>query len=327
MDLIQRRVRRFESIVSLCLLGGIVLIGLGVFVKQFDYEMSQFGMDVISTENSTVNEEISLTSLSSSSFETLLETEVYDSETLYEKINGKAPFYTESGFRELVTQRFVSKSDEKLWAELYVYDMGSVRNAYSVYSRQKRPDGSVIPEMKFAYLGGNSLFAAHGQYYIEFVGSTKSKELSEAMQEITRKFSTENIVADVEIEQMQLFGKEDLVAGSIKLYLNDAFGFDGLDDVFTGQYKIGDDIVTVFLSERPSSADAKKVVQQYHKFLLDNGGVDISASDAEIKIVDFYGTIEIVGTTRQYIFGIHEAENRQAAEQLAEKFSKRLNEK
>lgn len=330
MSIIQSRVKGFESVASLCLLGVIVLIGVGVLVKQSDYEMSQFGMDtiveVLSENNSNIKEKMVFDSLSATGFENLLETEVYDSQTLYEKINGKAPIYLESGFRELVTQRFVIKKDQKLWAELFVYDMGSAKNAYSVYSRQKRTDVKILSGIGFAYESVNALFCAYGQYYIEFIGSSEAKELLEGMREIVQKIRANKAVADVETGVMKLFSSERLIPDSIKLYLNNTFGFEGLTDVFTGQYQIGNDIVTAFLSKRISAEEARKVFQKYHGFLLDNSGVDIPVTDPKMKIVDFYGTIEIVGATGRYVFGVHEAESRQVAEELAGMLSERLNE-
>jgi hypothetical protein len=46
----------------------------------------------------------------------------------------------------------------------------------------------------------------------------------------------------------------------------------------------------------------------------------------EGKVVDFYGTTEIVFAVGPYVAGIHEAENQQAAEQLAERLFDKLEE-
>ena len=204
--------------------------------------------------------------------------------------------------------------------------MGSAKNAYSVYSRQKRTNARVLHEIGFTYESANALFLAHGQYYIEFIGSAETKELLEAMREIIRKIRANKAVTDVEIDGIKLFSRQGLIPDSIKLYLNNTFGFEGLTDCFTGQYQIGNDIVTGFLSERISAEQAKKVFQQYHRFLLDNGGVDIPVTDPKMKLIDFYGTIEIIGATGRYVFGIHEAVNRQVAEELADRLTERLNE-
>ncbi|MHC4193058.1 MAG: DUF6599 family protein, partial [Planctomycetota bacterium] len=126
------RARRLESAISICLLAILFLIGLGVFVKQLPRH------EVLSD----------LGSLTPAGFKALSTTEVYDSANLFEKINGKATFYLDCGFRELLTQRFVSESDEDIWMELYVYDMSNIANAFSVFSTQKRPEAQML---SFAY--------------------------------------------------------------------------------------------------------------------------------------------------------------------------------
>ncbi len=68
--------------------------------------------------------------------------ETFDSETLSDKIDGKAELYLSSGFVKLSTRRFAMKADSKSWIELYIYEMGNPTNAFSVYSVQKRKDST-----------------------------------------------------------------------------------------------------------------------------------------------------------------------------------------
>ena len=129
--------KRLESVISFLLLAVLLLIGLGVFVRQFDVDMGRFGIDTTTagplleqTEPNT--QESALDALAPDGFKKLSETETYDAGNLYEKINGKAPLYTESGFVKLFTQRLISKDDENLWMELFVFDMAAIKNAFSI---------------------------------------------------------------------------------------------------------------------------------------------------------------------------------------------------
>jgi hypothetical protein len=96
---IKYRARRLESVISICLLAILFLIGLGIFIKQSDYDMSRFGIGTAAAPKFEIPFELS--SLVPAGFETLSKTEVYHPENLYEKINGKAPLYIESGFEKL----------------------------------------------------------------------------------------------------------------------------------------------------------------------------------------------------------------------------------
>lgn len=339
MGPIRHRAKRLESAISICLLAILLLIALGVFIKQFNYNMGRFGIDItvaeLSLQMSEVNEKrkMDLSSLAPAGFETLSRIEVYNAENLYEKINGKAPLYTESGFQELFTQRFVSKDRENLWFELYVYDMGTVRNAFSVYSVQRRADADILPLFHplSGYGTSNALYFVNGNYYIELVGSAESGELFKAMTEIPDKLTRKLAVGKVtEIAELSLFPAEDIVPGNVKLYLASTFGSEGLTDTFTCQYKFGDETITAFLSRRPDPKDAKKVADSYSKFLIDNGGTEISPmtvrGESVGKIIDFYSTTEIVFAVGPFVAGVHECENEQLANKLAAILFKKLTE-
>jgi len=299
-----------------------------VFIKQFYVTQGGVDIDTITAEllpekpdDSFFTGQIDLGRLTPAGFEKLLKTEVYGEDTLYEKINGKAPFYTESGFEKLSTQRFVSKDDEGLWAELYMFNMATARNAFSVYSRQRRADAESIALLNcpFGYRTENALYFVSGQYYIELVGSTESDELFKAMTAIAQKVGAALEVDDTAIDELKLFDHQGLIAGSEKLYLRGAFGSEELTDTFTAQYKIGGEAVTVFLSKRSDEQAAKNLADSYYRFLIDNG-----AKDKELdwpvddgRVVDFYDLTEIVFSTGPYTAGVHQAENTQAAVKAA----------
>jgi hypothetical protein len=333
MGLVPGRAKRLESVISICLLAILSLIGVGVFIKQFNYNMSRYGIDTtaipkLETQNSKFEIPFELSSLVPAGFEMLSKAEVYNSENLYEKINGKAPLYTESGFEELFTQRFISTGDPNQWMELYVYDMGTLRNAFSVYGVQKRADSEAFPSMQFAYKSGNALYFVHGKYYIELVGSSESDELFKAIAEIARKIGT-NLAVDPNagIAELSFFPQENLVPDSFKLYLVNAFGFEKLTNIFTARYKVGNETITAFIGKRADLKEAEAIAESYRNFLIENGAVIKSTTNKTLegKVMDFYGETEIVFTTGPFVAGIHEAENQQAAEKLAEILINRLN--
>jgi len=339
------RNKRLESAVSVLLLAVLFLIGLGIFIKQADVDMSRFGIEAQIAELSAqipgveTKEEPDLVSLAPAGFETLSKIEIYVPENLYEKINGKAPLYIDSGFEKLSTQRFISGDDENLWMELFVYDMAAIRNAFSVYSLQRRPDADILSlfHPSFGYRTDNALYFVHGKYYVELVGSAESAQLFKAMTEIAGNMTSKLKVGEPrpsktgrgevgQIAELSLFPDENAVLGSVKLYLADAFGFDGLTDIFVRQYKLGDESISAFLSKRPDSKNAKVVAGSYRKFLIENGATTRKAINKALegKVLDFYDTTEIVLSTGPFVVGIHEAENQRLAEELAIKLIDKL---
>jgi hypothetical protein len=207
--------------------------------------------------------------------------------------------------------------------------MGSVKNAFSVYSVQRRAEAEPFGPMRFAYRTANALYLVHGKYYVELVGSSESDELFRAMAEVTRKIRANlTIDHDAGIAELALFPEEDFVTGSVKLYLVNAFGSEGLTDIFAARYKLGDETITAFLSRRSNAQDAHAAAKGYYEFLINNGATPKQTAKKilEGRIVDFYGTTEIIFATGPFVAGIHEAENQQAAEKLAERLLHKLKE-
>jgi len=320
------RTKRLESVISICLLAVLALTGYGIYLKQSKYNISRYGIDTtaipkLETQNSKLEIPFELSSLAPAGFEMLSKAESYNADNLYEKIDGKAPLYLEAGFKELSTQRFVKTGDPNLWMELYVYDMGTLRNAFSVYGVQKRADSEAFPSMQFAYKSSNALYFVHGKYYIELVGSSESDELFRAISEVARKIQTNLTVdRDSKIAELAFFPQENLVPGSFKLYLANAFGFEKLTNIFTARYKVGEEIITAFIGKKADSKEAEATAESYRKFLIENGAVIKNTDNKTLvgKVMDSYGTTEIVFTVGPFVSGVHEAENQQTAEKLAE---------
>jgi len=337
MSSVPGRNKRLESAISILLLALLLLIGLGIFIRQFDVDMVRFGIDTttagpLSEQIEPNTQEPFLDALTPDGFKKLSETETYNAGNLYEKINGKAPLYTESGFVKLFTQRFISKNDESLWMELFVFDMAAVRNAFSVYSVQKRADAieSRILDTQYDYRTSNAIYCVNGRYYIELIGSTESDELFTAIVEIRDKLRRKLPVDKVtDISELSLFPTDNIVPGSFKLYLANAFGFDAFTDIFTCRYKLGDETITMFLSKRSDPQDAQTTAESYYNFLIENDAEDKPTAnktlkDIGAKVLDFYDTTEIIFATGPFLGGIHEAENQKAAEELAARLFDKL---
>jgi len=309
MGSVPGRNRRLESAVSILILAVLFLIAAGLLIKQAPRQAKDFSF------------------LLPSGFKTLSEMEVYNAGNLYEKINGEAPLYIDAGFEKLSTQRFAGLSDRNLVAELYIFDMAAARNAFAVYSVQKRPNVEMLGGMQFAYKAGNAICLAHGRYYVKLIAFTESEQLSAAMAQVAKNISTSLPVHDdTGIPEIEYLPQDNLVPGSIKLYLANAFGFEGLTDTFTAKYTLDGETITAFLSKRAGKKDADVVAQSYRNFLTENGAKTKKPINKTLEgsVFDFYDMTEIVLSTGPFVAGIHEAENQQAAEKLIAKLIDKL---
>jgi hypothetical protein len=312
------RIRTFESVIGILYLLHLVIVVAALLVIQSRFDMARFGINQTAWAGEQSERDATSKTTEKTGFSPAGKAETYDTDNLYEKIDGKAPMYQETGFVKLTTQRFSSNTNSELGFEQCLYDMGNSRNAFSVYSRQKRTDVVDMPDLDakgFAYKSTNSIYIAHGQYYIEMVGFAESDELLNAMKNIAQTLIAQLPVDEKDKITEIVFFPPEIIQGSVQLQIIDAYGFDGLTNTWSAKFKVNDRVVTIFFSKRSNSDEAKKVAKSYNDFLVSNGAKVI---DANVSSLDFMGSTEIAFAAGSFAGGVHEADDREAALKAAE---------
>jgi hypothetical protein len=93
------------------------------------------------------------------------------------------------------------------------------------------------------------------------------------------------------------------------------------------QYKIDGEIVTVFLIRHANVGQAADTAQNYLEFLIENGAAIKHAINKTLegKVLEFYGTTEIVTTAGNLVVGAHEAQTQMIAEKAVLMFLDKIN--
>ena len=319
-----RTVSKSESYIGYAILLLLFIIVAGIFIKQSHYNPSILKFptpEKISPSESspTVSSLPSPIQYAPEGLTALSPPEFFGPENLSDKINGKAELYLSAGFARLVSQRFAIKEEPTAWMEAFIYHMGSPQGSYSVYSLQKRSDATELDTGDFAYRTENALYFVHGSYYVEIVASVAQERMAELIVSFGDNFIGKTTAGSEPINEFVLFPTEYLNKGSIALLPSDAFGFQQFDSIFTAQYDMGDTELTAFLSQRKSPAEAIGLVESYTSFLLEFGGTELKSTlnIPGAKLVEIMDTFELIFSRGSILAGVHGAENRKAAEELA----------
>ena len=319
----KRQPSRLETLISIVILLVLVAIAAGVFLKQHGYHSPAISLGGGGGETAAKN-----------LFETLPEgisptgrLERFSAETLYEKIDGKAETYLPSGFEELRCQRF-SRAGSDAWVEMFVYDMGHPRNAYAVYSVQKRADADRIGLGEAGYRTPNAIYFVRGRYYIELVSSTVSTDATLAMVALAKQFVAQTTSSGMEFNVPGWFPPEAMAAEGVSLIAGSAFGCEQLNVVFVAGYDLNGKSAVAFISSRKDKRDAAATADAYRKFLIDSGGeaVDPPQDIPNARMVEFHGTYEIFFTIGDVLAGVRDCDDRSAATALARKLLASLKE-
>lgn len=313
-----------ERLVGFGVLMVLVAVALGLYSVQYRFNPAVSAQRVLS-ESAPAAKSFSLADLAPTEIQPFSPPERFDPETLSDKIDGKAELYFSAGFQSLQAQRFVLDGDPGLWFEMLVYDMGSARNAFSVFSMQRRGELEPGGPTLFAYATPNGRFLTHGRYYLELVGAHTSEALMAAADAMAAAFVDRIGADEAKLTEMALFPEDNRVSGSRSLVASDAFGITGFNQVFTAQYRQNGAEIMAYVARRESAAAARSTAEIVRDFYLEFGGISLSGPKG-VAVIDILDTIEVVLHQGSYVIGVHEAPNSETALALAARIRKRLRE-
>ncbi|RPJ16562.1 MAG: hypothetical protein EHM30_06045 [Desulfobacteraceae bacterium] len=322
---------RTETFIGAAVILLLVITGMLIFLKQFRYDPSIFpsGMTLAVPEGGPLQGEKTDKTISFKNMAPMTPPEIFNSENLSEKINGKAELYLTAGFKSLTCQRFSSPGNTGLWLEVFVYDMGSIENAFAVYSVQKREGSTPLQLTGFIYKTENAVFFVHGNYYVEITSSEVSDSLMDSMLSFSGDFIKTRNVRGKTIPELALFPPNNLDSNSIILFPSNAFGFDKLNMVFAADYKTEKGKIKAFLSRRKNENEAKEIAKSYSDFLISLGGKHIKSGQNQdnIEIIEIMDTYEFIFSNGSFLAGIHSAEDLNEAKKAASALYKKLGDK
>jgi hypothetical protein len=322
-----------QTLLSLIILGVLAIIAGGVFTAQFSYfpAVQQLASELpagdkmeptlaLAAEPALITPpagQIPITPM-----------EAFDAATLSDKINGKAELYLSAGFKRLHSQRLKTEKTGDVWMEVFVYDMQTPQNAFSVFSAQRREDAQTLDLGQYGYQTANAIFFVHGPFYVEIIASDPSEAIRQSMRTFAETFIASHAVQTQTIQEKALFPETGLIEDSISLVSADAFGYERFNRIFTATYQLEDTQLMAYFSRRESPGEAQELDGGYADFLMAFGG---SAAESDLaipsaKVIYILDTYEIVFSHGPYLAGVREAAAQQPAQDLALQLYNRIKE-
>jgi hypothetical protein len=318
-----------ETRLSMALMALLAIVGTGVFLHQFQINPAVLALRPEAYQHALGPEsgQPAVIDTTASGITPFSPPERFGPDTLYEKINGRADLYLTSGFASLDTQRFSTDEAAGAWVEVFVYDMTTPANAFSVFSMQRREGARADAVLPNAYRTENALFMTHGNFYLEFIGTDASQGLQQAMGDLAQLFvASHGGAGGGRAPGADLFPGAGFTPDSLQLITANAFGFEQLDQVYTAEYLIDATRLTAFVSPRPTPEAASALALEYRQTLVSYGAIIIDGPPpvAGASVLQFFDTYEIVFSQGRYLVGVHEADSLEAAGKLARQLAGHL---
>jgi len=306
----------------MALMAILLIAGAGVFIRQFRINPGVVALRPESRQQAlpVEGENSAIVDTAGTGMIPFSPPERFGPDRLYEKIDGRADLYLSSGFVSLATQRFSKDNTAGNWVEVFIYDMATPENAFSVFSMQRREGARTDETAPNAYHTENALFMAHERFYLEIIGTDASEALQQTIGPLARAFvQAHGGTTAASAPGANLFPGSGLQAGSLQLVAANAFGYEQLDRVYTAEYLIDGARLTAFVSDRQTAEAATALAAEYREALASYGATTVDAPPPVegAAVNQFFDTYEIVFSTGKYLAGVHEAGSLEAAGLLA----------
>jgi hypothetical protein len=227
------------------------------------------------------------------------ETEVFDPENLFDRINGAAPLFIENNFREMTSVDY-KKGDD--YITLQAYRHATPEDAFGMYASERSTELAYLPGIGGEAQGdAENLFFFAGNIYVK-MSSHSETDVKQILPVIARELSAKIDPQAGYPPILKIFPQKDKQPCSETYVTSSYIGHEFLQSVYTATYNAGGKTFQLFIVDAGSSESAQKVLTQYFAFTAQPAE---SIKEGELLIKDRYnGDIPAIWKDA-YIIGIY----------------------
>ena len=241
--------------------------------------------------------------------------EVYNEETLYEKINGRAPAYFEYQFRELASRSFSVVGQAGEFVDVYLFRMDSPLNAYGIFSAERDVGASPVDFALDGYRSEMGYFMRIGDTYAQILASSTAPAVMQTAEAFTRKLAATLPANDAGLESRVLLPAADQVPGTLTYIAENAYGQQVLSGIFEARYTVDDKELTLFAQSCDAPATAASHWETLREFYGKYGTLEepFEQNGAKVLVADMFGQWNVIFFRDNALVGIVNADDRASA--------------
>ena len=237
--------------------------------------------------------------------------EIYDSDNLFDYINGAADLYLSYEFEKLQLQRYNDPNNGSLIVE--IYELSTLSNTFGIYSAERPDEGKWLDIGQQGYFEKDILNFYQGRFYVKMM-SMKLEMSADIMMNIANKIEDVLPKIDDKMELIGLFPEEGKISNSER-YINKNFlGYESLSEAYTAKYSIDNKKFDLFIIKNKNSNECKIMLTNYSNSI----GLDtIKISQGKIDILDpFLGEFPIAWINEYIVGAINFTDEKTALEYI-----------
>jgi hypothetical protein len=236
---------------------------------------------------------------------------IYDTNTLYDYIDGGAELYISYGFRNVFSREYANKDQPLIHVE--IFDMGSSANAYGVFTNTTETDNTEIGQGA-QYIEGSLLFWKDN-FFVSLFADTENPQIKEALFTLARFIDSKITSTGKKPEIIHYLPGENINSQSFVYMIHHAwqnyyhyisdeniFGISADNDALLAQYHLNNDKGLILLVEYNDENEAEENFNSLNTAFADqissSGLIDLRG-DMKGELRKVNDKIVLVGGTQQ----------------------------
>jgi len=247
--------------------------------------------------------------------EPVSDTEFYTEDTLYEKINGRAPVYFEFEFQNLRARSFAITGTRGSFIDVLEFEMSSPVTAFGIFSAEREENGKALDFADDGYRSEMGYFLRQGPRYVQIIASDQNPETLRQAEALARVRARTLPSGNEGLEAMQRLPKSGLIPASVEFVQSNAFGLAALHDVYKARYAFEGKEIEFFVMVSNRS-EARTAWQEYKDFAGKYGEVQddsLVVNGGRIFVAESFGNWLAVYFRGDQIGGVVEAPAKEVA--------------
>lgn len=250
----------------------------------------------------------------------LTTTSSYNSETLWEYINGAADYYLNYGFDKLDVAEYQRTDDE--YFKLEIYQHSSQLNAFGIYAYERPGETTFLELGAEGYIEHSSINFYGNNWYVKIHSHQKDENAIHALKDIAKKVSELMGKETAQPKELDFLPSENIIAHSEKFYPSNFLGLSFLTNALSADYSLDDKKYTIFLISEKSPKDAETALGKYFEFTKKS---DTPTENKIYSINDLFNGQVFIIQNKNKLIGILELKDEEKAKEILAKISTAIN--
>jgi len=249
------------------------------------------------------------------------DTEFYDSDSLYEKIDGRSPAYQSFNVVQLRCRSFSVLALPGSYVDVYEYRFDNPVDAFGMFALERDPKGKPLTFAPDGYSGEMGYFYRQGAVYVQVNASDEKPETLALTLAIAQNRAQELPVDDQGLAGRKKLPADGLLPDTVAYVPDNAQGQSSLKDVFQAKYKFAGAELPFFVMVA-APADTAKAWQSFQDFCSRFGKTEALPDVAGGKIfrAQVFGKWKVVYQRDGELGGVFDATDGDQARAFVEKY-------